>query len=521
MGMFKKLKKLASAPFKAASKAVSTTTNTLGIRGKVGHTINKSADIASKVSNPLVAARVARNIIKPGGSVLGKTYDGFSDFGLGGVAKDTITGYNKGLREIARTGSQATKALGVRGYVGSRGQHVQNIANNSIRDPRGAFISGGKKAGVAAATYFSGGLAAGAFGAGTLGAAAAQGAIIGGANAAAQGKGFENIAKGAGTGALTGSVGYGLAGPTTSALGAAGKGAVTSGLNAAISGDSVGDAALIGAAGAGAGYLASDAVGGGFGGKVAGGYVGQEARKAVAGELNNGQRNGQSVPVQTNTGAPMSLEESGRKRAHTVSRDPSGTDQLNADAQGTFDAGQIVGGLGSLYQGYQGAKNIDGQLNNLNSLFSPDSPYAQQLEQKLQRADAGSGRRSQYGTRAVELQARLAEQAARLAPTIADLNKQKTGNMMNTTNGAISALRQSGLLDAAIKQFPGLSKYFKNSTPGEIPLSNNGDFQKEDEVQNLLNRYPAPSEEMPYQEAPSYEATYGDSPLNYDDEYYG
>lgn len=50
------------------------------------------------------------------------------------------------------------------------------------------------------------------------------------------------------------------------------------------------------------------------------------------------------------------------------------------------------------------------QLQALNSLYSPNSPYAQVMRQQLDRRDAASGRRSQYGPREVELQAKLAAQ---------------------------------------------------------------------------------------------------------------
>jgi len=50
------------------------------------------------------------------------------------------------------------------------------------------------------------------------------------------------------------------------------------------------------------------------------------------------------------------------------------------------------------------------QLQSLSSLYSPNSPYAQVMRQQLDRRDAASGRRSQYGPREVELQAKLATQ---------------------------------------------------------------------------------------------------------------
>lgn len=59
-------------------------------------------------------------------------------------------------------------------------------------------------------------------------------------------------------------------------------------------------------------------------------------------------------------------------------------------------------------------------LPELASLFGPNSAYAQQLRQQLERKDSAAGRNSQYGTREVELQARLAEAAAKYAPEFAN-----------------------------------------------------------------------------------------------------
>lgn len=80
-------------------------------------------------------------------------------------------------------------------------------------------------------------------------------------------------------------------------------------------------------------------------------------------------------------------------------------------------------GLGLLSYN-QNKKGIKNQIGDLQSLYGPNSAYSQQLKQELERKDAASGRRSQYGPRNVELQARLAQQASQLAPTLAQLHSQ-------------------------------------------------------------------------------------------------
>lgn len=85
-------------------------------------------------------------------------------------------------------------------------------------------------------------------------------------------------------------------------------------------------------------------------------------------------------------------------------------------------------GLGSLYSGMRNSREISGQLNGLQSLYGQNSPYAQAMRQQLARKDAASGRRSQYGPREVELQARLAQMASGQAPAMANLMQMRQAN---------------------------------------------------------------------------------------------
>lgn len=123
-----------------------------------------------------------------------------------------------------------------------------------------------------------------------------------------------------------------------------------------------------------------------------------------------------------------------------------------------FDLGGALTGLAGLYQGSQangvnqtainnnaqGMQFAQQQAQQLADMYGPNSPYAQQLRQGLERKDAAAGRRSQYGPREVELQARLAEMQSRNAPNILNANKQFMdanqsgvgyGNAANKTNG--------------------------------------------------------------------------------------
>jgi len=134
---------------------------------------------------------------------------------------------------------------------------------------------------------------------------------------------------------------------------------------------------------------------------------------------------------------------------------------MGGGAGGGTDWGSVVaGGLG-IYNGIQANKTNQEQIDSLSGLFGQNSPYAQALEKQLVAKDAASGRRSQYGPRAVELQARLAENASRLAPTLSGLYGQRTQNNVGMSRDLYALLDRSGML----KKIPGLMDYFKSSDP--------------------------------------------------------
>jgi len=88
----------------------------------------------------------------------------------------------------------------------------------------------------------------------------------------------------------------------------------------------------------------------------------------------------------------------------------------------------LMGLLPSIYGASTAGRSYNSQINNLNGLFSPNSAYAQEMKKQLERRDAAGGRRSQYGNREVELQAKLATLAAQQAPQIQSLTNQKNAN---------------------------------------------------------------------------------------------
>lgn len=100
-------------------------------------------------------------------------------------------------------------------------------------------------------------------------------------------------------------------------------------------------------------------------------------------------------------------------------------------------AGAVGEGIGSLYFGNQVADSaqrnaaiLQQQQDTLANMYGPNSPYTAQLRQELARKDAKAGRNSQYGTREVELQARLAGLQGQNAQHIAQLAQQQQASQL-------------------------------------------------------------------------------------------
>lgn len=112
---------------------------------------------------------------------------------------------------------------------------------------------------------------------------------------------------------------------------------------------------------------------------------------------------------------------------------------------GGINTGNVLGSLLQMYQGNQYQDSIKQLYGQLASQFGPDSAYAKQLRQQLDRRDAAAGRRSQYGPREVELQAKLAENQSRQATTLAGLLKDSNAGLTSQLQGAIGLGNETGL----------------------------------------------------------------------------
>lgn len=113
-----------------------------------------------------------------------------------------------------------------------------------------------------------------------------------------------------------------------------------------------------------------------------------------------------------------------------------------------------------------------GQMQDLQSLFGQNSPYAQMLRQQLMRQDAARGRRSQAGSREVELQARLAELNSRNSPEIQKLTAAKYGAYASGLKDILGWYKQGGSKDISnlynnygVPAYNNLSNLFAGQAP--------------------------------------------------------
>lgn len=86
---------------------------------------------------------------------------------------------------------------------------------------------------------------------------------------------------------------------------------------------------------------------------------------------------------------------------------------------GGVDWGSVIGGLGSIFSGYQDYQMnqadkdyYQGLMDKMMGMYNPGTPEATLMEQKMNAQDAAAGRNSQYGTRAVNLAGQLAQTKA-------------------------------------------------------------------------------------------------------------
>ena len=114
------------------------------------------------------------------------------------------------------------------------------------------------------------------------------------------------------------------------------------------------------------------------------------------------------------------------------------------------NAGTLAQMLYGMYNNRRQQRLIGDQIAGLRGLYGQNSPYAQQLRARLNAQAAAGGRRSNTGARETQLQAMLADRAASLAPSLAQMQMGQ------------NALRNSnlGIVMGGVRNLKGLGDLF-------------------------------------------------------------
>lgn len=136
------------------------------------------------------------------------------------------------------------------------------------------------------------------------------------------------------------------------------------------------------------------------------------------------------------------------------------------DLNALLNTGGNLAGIWSANQAYDDVRDLQKELTGM---YGPESPYAAQLRQQLDRRDAAAGRRSQYGPREVELQSNLAQQTSKNMLALAGLYKDAAGyrnQMVNNGLQGLSGLFGGGTSGGGASIPSWLQDLFKNNQGG-------------------------------------------------------
>lgn len=154
---------------------------------------------------------------------------------------------------------------------------------------------------------------------------------------------------------------------------------------------------------------------------------------------------GATEAIKRLTDSGLMTKATGTNTGVTINNNNSGGAGLN-DLMGIISG--IIGSVGQNKSAGEQRQWLDKQMSDINKLYAPGSPEHELLKQEMERKDAAAGRNSQYGPRATDLAAKIAEIKAR---NIANLAGSTQGNVMNSItadktslNSLLAALGKSG-----------------------------------------------------------------------------
>lgn len=143
-----------------------------------------------------------------------------------------------------------------------------------------------------------------------------------------------------------------------------------------------------------------------------------------------------------------------------------------------------IQGLSSLYDMYAKNKLGNAQMdlynqnrNAINNYYAPGSPEAKLMEQTMNRQDAAAGRNSQYGVRATDLQAKIAQAKMQALSSMAGGQSSLLTSGMGNNLGMFNSLAGYLGQNQSTASMPGFGGSTQNN--GQIPswlqaLMNNG-----------------------------------------------
>lgn len=235
-------------------------------------------------------------------------------------------------------------------------------------------------------------------------------------------------------GAAFGGLGLAGAGPFSSLQGMFGGGAGAGGLTGV-------DAAMLdmgaGATTVGSGGTAAGA-GAGLGAAAARGAMaglGGAGTAAVGSGIGSGLGLGLGGAA-----AGGALSGIGKTVGNTIGKTIGG-----GNSSGGIDIGNILSGLAQMYMGNRQQESVMDLYKSLDSMYAPGSAYEKAMRQELDRRDAAAGRRSQYGPREVELQAKLAQARSGNATTLAGLLDKSNAGLASQLQSGLYLGKESGL----------------------------------------------------------------------------
>lgn len=378
---------------------------------------------------------------------------GLDDLAHGDTNSFTNEGENS-FRDLSRIpGTSASTLRGL--YLGANGDLDWNpySVNNSVfdqaagggasEDPRNRAI--GRMIGTAAGGYFTGAGLSSA-GMGSSGGAAASGALWGAGQAAGQGGDRNEIFQGAMKGG-----GGALAGSYLSNLDLADSAGITDPRYKGIVNGAVGGAA--GTAiipGADSKDIARGGVIGGISGGLRNTNFGGGNMDDLPGSFTARDANGELIPSQNTTNGFIPVAYGGAPSTTKQASDNPFGDYIDK-ALGFFKQGdgswngqridQTINGLMGLYGGYQRKRAADQFMRGMSGRRNA---YEQNMRGELMRRDAASGRRSNYDTRAVDLNAKLAALDAQQAPALMQAQNSSLAGMFNMLSSGYGMARGYG-----------------------------------------------------------------------------